>query len=205
MVAVAIVVIAAMTVAAFVGTTAPAPLAVAIRWGLVGLLAAQVTGVWMLLHGLVLLDADADPVTWSMTTYGAAGQLSFAHAVPLRVIQVLVVLAWLLARSGLRLRRQTQLVALGVVGYGGLVGVALGGPAWGWRRLRCWTPPASATCWRRCCWRSRRSPPWPATVPKDGPCCRRQPRSPGAWRRNTANDGELTQRPRKGTEACGSG
>jgi hypothetical protein len=126
MVAVAIVVIAAMTLAALVRTSAPAPLAVAIRAGLVGLLAAQATGLWMLLHGLRLLDADADPLAQSMSTYGAAGQLKFAHAVPMHAIQVLVVLAWLLARSGLPQRRQTQLVALGVVGYGGLFGVALG-------------------------------------------------------------------------------
>jgi hypothetical protein len=126
MVAIAIVVIAAMTLAAFVHTTAPAPMAVAIRAGLVGLLAAQVTGVWMLLHGLALLDADADPVTASMSTYGAAGQLKFVHAVPMHTIQVLAVLAWLLAWSGLPQRRQTRLVALAVVGYGGLFGVALG-------------------------------------------------------------------------------
>ena len=80
----------------------------------------------MLLHGLRLPDADADPLAQSMSTYGAAGQLKFAHAVPMHAIQVLVVLAWLLARSALRQRRQTQLVALGVVGYGGLFGVALG-------------------------------------------------------------------------------
>jgi hypothetical protein len=126
MVAIAILVIAAMTLTAFVHTTASAPLAVAIRWGLVGLLAAQVTGVWMLLHGLALLDDDADPLLQSMSTYGAAGQMKFAHAVPMHAIQVLVVLAWLLSRSGLAQRRQTQLVALAVVGYGGLFGVALG-------------------------------------------------------------------------------
>jgi hypothetical protein len=126
MVAVAIVVIAAMTLAAFVRTTAPAPMALAIRWGLVGLLAAQVTGVWMLLHGLALLDADADPVTQSMSTVGAAGSMKFAHAVPMHAIQVLAALAWLLSRSGLPQRRQTQLVALAVAGYAGLFGVALG-------------------------------------------------------------------------------
>jgi hypothetical protein len=126
MVAIAIGVIAAMTLAAFVRTSAPAPMALAVRWGLVGLLAAQATGVWMLLHGLALLDADADPTTQSMGTYGAAGSLKFAHAVPMHAIQVLAVLAWLLSRSGLPQRRQTQLVALAVVGYAGLFGVALG-------------------------------------------------------------------------------
>lgn len=125
MVAVAIVVIAAMTLAAFLHTTAPVPMATAIRWGLVGLLAAQASGVWMLLHGLRLLDDDADPLVQSMSTWGAAGQMKFAHAVPMHAIQVLAGLAWLLSRSGLPQRRQTQLVALAVVGYGGLFAVAL--------------------------------------------------------------------------------
>jgi hypothetical protein len=125
MVAVAIAVIAAMTLAAFVRTTAPAPMAVAIRWGLVGLLAAQASGVWMLGHGLALVDADADPLRQSMSTVGAAGSMKFAHAVPMHAIQVLAVLAWLLSRSGLPQRRQTQLVALAVVGYAGLFAVAL--------------------------------------------------------------------------------
>jgi hypothetical protein len=119
MVAIAIGVIAAMTLAAFLHTTAPVPLALAIRAGLVGLLAAQASGVWMLLHGLALLDADADPLLQSMSTAGAAGQLKFAHAVPMHAIQVLAVLAWLLSRSGLSQRRQARLVALAVVGYGG--------------------------------------------------------------------------------------
>jgi hypothetical protein len=125
MVAIAIAVIAAMTLAAFVRTTAPAPMAVAIRWGLVGLLAAQATGVWMLLHGLALLDADSDPLKQSMSTVGAAGSMKFAHAVPMHAIQVLAGLAWLLSRSSLSQHRQTQLVALAVAGYAGLFGVAL--------------------------------------------------------------------------------
>jgi hypothetical protein len=125
MVAIAIAVIAAMTLAAFVRTTAPAPMALAIRAGLVGLLAAQATGVWMLGHGLALVDADTDPTLQSMSTFGAAGQMKVAHAVPMHAIQVLAVLAWWLSRSGLGQRRQTQLVALAVVGYGGLFGVAL--------------------------------------------------------------------------------
>jgi hypothetical protein len=131
MVAVAIVVIAAMTLAAFVRTSAPAPMALAIRWGLVGLLAAQASGVWMLGHGLALVDADADPVTQSMSTVGAAGSMKFAHAVPMHAIQVLAALAWLLSLSGLPQRRQTQLVALAVVGYAGLFAVAVGRTTFG--------------------------------------------------------------------------
>jgi len=43
----------------------------------------------------------------------------------MHAIQVLAVLAWLLSRSGLPHRHQLQLVALAVVGYAGLFGVAL--------------------------------------------------------------------------------
>jgi hypothetical protein len=40
----------------------------------VGLLAAQASGVWMLGHGLALLEDDADPLLQSMGTVGAAGR-----------------------------------------------------------------------------------------------------------------------------------
>jgi hypothetical protein len=141
-VAVAVVVVAAMTLAAFVHTTAPAPMALAVRGGLVGLLAAQVSGVWILLHGLALLEDDADPLVGSMGTWGAAGQLKFAHAVPVHAVQVLVVLAWLRSRSALAQRRQARLVALAVVGYAGLFGVALARTSLGLApvaRLDAWT------------------------------------------------------------------
>jgi hypothetical protein len=54
-----------------------------------------------------------------------ASACEFTHAVPMHAIQVLAVLAWLLSRSGLPHRHQLQLVALAVVGYAGLFGVAL--------------------------------------------------------------------------------
>jgi catechol 2,3-dioxygenase-like lactoylglutathione lyase family enzyme len=202
MVAVAIGVIAAMTLAAFLHTTAPAPMALAIRGGLVGLLAAQVTGLWMLLHGLALLDADADPLVQSMNTYGAAGSMKFAHAVPMHAIQVLVVLAWLLSLSGLPQRRQTQLVALGVVGYAGLVAVALGRTTWGLAPVdlrnastlgyllaaALLAAPAVAVVTAR---HRRASSPKnePHGTPSHGPR--------GVGRRGTAKDSELPQRPRK--------
>lgn len=124
-VAVTIVVIAAITLAAFIGTTAPTPMAWAIRSGLLVLLAAQLVGLWMLLHGLSLLDEDTSPLTQSMSTNGAAGSMKFAHAVPMHAIQVLGVLAWLLSLSGLTQRRQLHLVALAVSGYVALFAIAL--------------------------------------------------------------------------------
>ncbi len=122
---VTVLVIAVMTVASFTRATAPAPLALAIRSGLVALLAAQAVGVWMIVHGLALVDAGGDPATDSMSTYGAAGAMKVAHAVPMHAIQVLAVLAWLLSFSGLSRRLQVWLVAVAVAGYGGVFGVEL--------------------------------------------------------------------------------
>jgi hypothetical protein len=72
-----------------------------------------------------LVNAGADPLTQSMSTYGAAGAMKFAHAVPMHAIQVFVVLAWLLSFSGLPQARQVRLVALAVIGYASLVGIVL--------------------------------------------------------------------------------
>jgi hypothetical protein len=119
------VVIAAMTAAAFTRTTAAPPMAWAIRAGLLSLLAAQAVGVWMIVHGLALVDAGADAVAQSMTTYGEAGAMRLAHAVPMHAIQVLLVLAWMLSRSRLSQRRRVGLVAVAIAGYAGLFGVAL--------------------------------------------------------------------------------
>jgi hypothetical protein len=124
-IAVTFAVVAATTLAGFVRTTASPPLALAIRTGLLALLAAQAVGLWMILHGTALLDADADPRTHSMTTYGAAGAMKFIHAVPMHAIQVLGALALLLSGSGLDQRRQLRLVALAAAGYAALFGVAL--------------------------------------------------------------------------------
>ncbi|MFB9248830.1 hypothetical protein ACFFWE_11370 [Sphaerisporangium melleum] len=114
-----------MTVAAFARTQAPAPMRWAIRAGLVALLVAQLVGAWMIVHGNALVDAGADPFTRSMSTYGVAGAMKAAHAVPMHAIQVFVVLAWLLARTGLPRRRQVALVLTGVAGYAGLFVIVL--------------------------------------------------------------------------------
>jgi hypothetical protein len=124
-IAVTVLVVAAMTLAAFTRMTAPAPMAMAIRSGLVALLAAMAVGVWMIVHGLALVDAGADPRTQSMSTYGAEGAIKVAHAIPMHAIQMFGALAWLLSFSGLSLRRQLWLMALAVAGYAGLFGVEL--------------------------------------------------------------------------------
>jgi hypothetical protein len=122
---VTMVVIVAMTVAAFGRTTAPPPLALAIRAGLLGLLTGEAIGAWMIVHGMALVNSGADARTGSLTTSGDAGAMKDAHAVPLHAIQVLIVLALLLSRSGLPERRQLQLVAVAVTGYAALFTVLL--------------------------------------------------------------------------------
>lgn len=120
-----IIVILAVTVASFTSNTAPAPMAWAIRGGLLSLLAAQAIGVWMIMHGTALLDEDITPLQRSMTTYGVAGSMKFTHAVPMHAIQVLPGIAMLLGFSGIAVRRQLLLVGVAIAGYAGLFGVAL--------------------------------------------------------------------------------
>jgi hypothetical protein len=124
-IAVTLGVVVAMAVAAFARATASPPLALAIRCGLLALLAAMAVGVWMIVHGISLVDGGADPATQSMSTYGDAGAMKDAHAIPMHAIQVFLVLAWLLEFSGLRERVRWWLVGLAVAGYAGLFGVVL--------------------------------------------------------------------------------
>jgi hypothetical protein len=124
-VGITIVVLATVAIASFSAMSAPAPMALAIRSGMVALLAAQAVGAWYLAHGLSLLDAGADPLTQSMSTYGAAGAMKFAHAVPMHAIQVLGAVALSLSFSNLNTRRQLRLVASAVTGYAGILAVVL--------------------------------------------------------------------------------
>jgi hypothetical protein len=79
----------------------------------------------MLIHGLSLLDDGVDPLTESMSTYGVAGMMKLAHAIPMHAIQVLGVLAWLLSYTSLSNRRQLRLVVMAVTGYAVLIGTVL--------------------------------------------------------------------------------
>jgi hypothetical protein len=118
-------VVAVVTLTTFVRTTARPPMAWAIRSGMVALLIGQIVGIWMLSHGLELLDAGADPLTQSMSTYGAAGAMKFAHAVPMHAIQVFGALAWMLSFTRLTQRRQLRMVWLAIIGYAAFFDIAL--------------------------------------------------------------------------------
>lgn len=121
----AILVMLALTVLSFVRANTSAPRALAIRAGLLGLLVAQATGLWMVVHGNAAQDAGASVMSDELTTNGAAGVMKFAHAVPMHAIQVFCVLAWLLGRTRWSQRTQLLLVAGAVAGYAGFIAFAI--------------------------------------------------------------------------------
>ncbi|MFB9476169.1 hypothetical protein ACFFR3_42305 [Nonomuraea salmonea] len=120
-----------ITVAAFTSCTADAAMAWAIRGGMLALLAAQVVGMWMIVHGIGLLDAGVSPLTHSMTTYGQAGAMKYAHAVPMHAIQVLPGLAWLMGFGRWSGRARLLAISAAIAGYASLFAVALGRTALG--------------------------------------------------------------------------
>jgi len=87
---------------------APASLAWAIRTGLVLLLVSQAVGVQMIAEG--------------GNTFGAAGALKVPHAFTLHALQVLPALALLLVIAEFTERQRLEIVALGGIGYGLLIG-----------------------------------------------------------------------------------
>jgi hypothetical protein len=96
-----------VTVRSFFRIDAPASLALAIRLGLVLMLASQAVGGQMIAEG--------------GNTFGAAGALKVPHAVTLHAVQVLPALALVLLLSSYSERRRMRVVALGAAGYSGLI------------------------------------------------------------------------------------
>jgi hypothetical protein len=121
-VAVAATVILVVTVLAFTPMRASPSMALAIRAGLLILLAAQAVGGWMIQHGIALADEGA---TDGLTTFGASGVMKVPHAVAIHGIQVLPALAWLLSFAALPERRRLGLVRVAALGYLALVVVSL--------------------------------------------------------------------------------
>ena len=96
-----------ITVRSFFSMDAPASLALAIRLGLVLMLASQAVGVQMIVEG--------------GNTFGSEGALKVPHAFTLHAAQVLPALAVLLLVSPGAERRRVQIVGLGAVGYATII------------------------------------------------------------------------------------
>jgi hypothetical protein len=97
-----------VTIRSFWPMEAPASLAWAIRLGLVLMLVSQAVGVQMITEG--------------GNTFGAAGALKVPHAFTLHAVQVLPALALLLVIAEFTERQRLEIVALGGIGYGLLIG-----------------------------------------------------------------------------------
>ena len=122
------VVIVAVTLWTFVSLDAPPSIAVAIRAGLVLLIAAQVFGVLIIQNGIAKV---LDPQTGeflsegldSASLFGQAGMMKIPHGLALHANQALPVLALLLLFTGWEESRRTRVVLVATAGYVGLLAV----------------------------------------------------------------------------------
>lgn len=108
MIALVALMLVVVTIRSFAHMDAPPSLAWAIRSGLVLVLVSQVVGVQMIAEG--------------GNTFGAAGALKVPHAFTLHALQVLPALAVLLVLAEFTERQRLEIVALGGIGYGALIG-----------------------------------------------------------------------------------
>jgi hypothetical protein len=125
----ALVAIAALGVVAVtirsLGRLATSPsMALAIRAGLLLLVAGQILGGLIIRHGTAMLYTDPGAGLAHASIFGAAGQLKMPHAVALHAVQALPVLAWLLSNTVLTERARRRLVIAATTGYTGLLGVS---------------------------------------------------------------------------------
>jgi hypothetical protein len=113
--------IIAVTVRALAALRAPSSMKLAIRAGLLILVAGQVLGQLILLNGATVLHTNPGAGLAQANVFGLAGQMKVPHAVALHAIQVLPGLAWLLSFTSLPERVRLRLVILATAGYAGLL------------------------------------------------------------------------------------
>jgi hypothetical protein len=95
---------------------------VAVRVGLMVLIASQFLGGAIIANGEII---DKDPLETDLAIFGAAGVMKLPHAVTMHAIQVLPILALMLSATSLPSRRRRNVVWLAAAGYIGLIGATL--------------------------------------------------------------------------------
>jgi hypothetical protein len=116
-------IIVALTAAAFRdGTGLRPPFRLAIRAGLLALVAAQIVGGVMIGAGMRLVFSG-EP----QRAYTTGGWLKPVHAVLMHGILVLPLLAWLASRTGWEERTQTRVVNIGTAVYAVIVAATIAG------------------------------------------------------------------------------
>jgi hypothetical protein len=98
------------------------PMRVAVRVGMVVLIASQILGGAIIANGEII---DKDPLETDLAIFGAAGVMKLPHAVTMHAIQVLPILALLLATTSLPVRKRRNIVWVAAAGYTGLILAAL--------------------------------------------------------------------------------
>jgi len=121
LVAVAALDIITVTVRALTSLDAAPSMRLAIRAGLLLLVAGQVLGQLILINGVAVLRDDPGVDLAQANVLGLAGQMKVPHAVALHAVQVLPALAWLLSSTALAERVRLRLVVLATAGYAGLL------------------------------------------------------------------------------------
>lgn len=112
--------IAVLTAWVFVAPRAGPATTLAIRAAMVFLLIGQGLGGVLLANGF----ANTGPIG-NASILGAAGQLKVPHALAIHGLQVMVVLALLLERTGLSLKARQRAVILCAVGYADLLSTSI--------------------------------------------------------------------------------
>jgi hypothetical protein len=125
LVAVAALGIIAVTVRAMTALRATPSMRLAVRAGLVLLVAGQVLGQLILINGATVLHSGARADLGQANVLGAAGQMKVPHAVALHAVQALPALAWLLSFTALTERTRLRLVVVATAGYAGLLLVTI--------------------------------------------------------------------------------
>ena len=121
MVAIAALDILAVTTRALASLRATPSMKLAIRAGLLLLVAGQVLGQLILLNGATVLHDNPGAGLAQANVLGLAGQMKVPHAVALHAIQALPGLAWLLSFTALTERVRLRLVLVATAGYTGLL------------------------------------------------------------------------------------
>lgn len=112
---VAIVVIAVFALKPF---DADPAMVVGVRVGMLVLIAAQLLGGAIIANGQII---DKDPLETDLAIFGSAGLMKLPHAVTMHAIQVLPILALLLAATALPARRRRNIMWIASSGYFGLI------------------------------------------------------------------------------------
>lgn len=107
-----------ITINAFRHFDADSAMVIGVRVGLLVLIASQVLGGAIIANGIII---DKSPLETDLAIFGAAGLMKLPHAVTMHAIQVLPVLALMLAATRLTDERRRRIMWMASAGYAGLI------------------------------------------------------------------------------------